>query len=178
VGAGRARLGREGGLGVRGVLVAFALAASAVASAQQPDDLKPYPAPDAGTQRIVIRLPAVAAPDDLRVELIPGKTIEVDCNRHAFGAELQRKTAQGWGYPYYVIGDVKGPVATRMACPPNRPKQPAFVQAALRSPSGQIDVGWVRYNARLPIVVYVPDGVELRYRVWRGDRNVGTGTAE
>jgi ecotin len=25
----------------------------------------------------------------------------------------------------------------------------------------------LRYNSRLPIVVYVPNGVEVRYRLWR-----------
>jgi ecotin len=27
----------------------------------------------------------------------------------------------------------------------------------------------VRYNSRLPLVIYVPEGVEVRYRVWRAD---------
>jgi ecotin len=26
----------------------------------------------------------------------------------------------------------------------------------------------LRYNSRLPLVVYAPDGVEVRYRLWRG----------
>ena len=28
----------------------------------------------------------------------------------------------------------------------------------------------MRYNSRLPIVVYVPAGVEVRYRIWRADQ--------
>lgn len=24
----------------------------------------------------------------------------------------------------------------------------------------------VRYNSKLPVVVYVPEGVEVRYRIW------------
>ena len=27
----------------------------------------------------------------------------------------------------------------------------------------------VRYNSRLPLVIYVPEGVEVRYRIWRAD---------
>ena len=27
----------------------------------------------------------------------------------------------------------------------------------------------LRYNSRLPLVIYVPDGVEVRYRTWRGE---------
>ncbi|MBW2490657.1 MAG: proteinase inhibitor I4 serpin, partial [Deltaproteobacteria bacterium] len=26
-----------------------------------------------------------------------------------------------------------------------------------------------RYNSRLPVVVYVPEGVEVRYRIWRAE---------
>jgi len=25
----------------------------------------------------------------------------------------------------------------------------------------------IRYNSKLPVVVYVPDGAEVRYRIWR-----------
>jgi ecotin len=32
----------------------------------------------------------------------------------------------------------------------------------------------LRYNSRLPLVVYLPDGVEVRYRIWRGDGTVCT----
>ena len=28
----------------------------------------------------------------------------------------------------------------------------------------------LRYNSRLPVVVYVPADVEVRYRIWRADR--------
>jgi len=27
----------------------------------------------------------------------------------------------------------------------------------------------IRYNSRLPIVVYVPEDVEVRYRIWSAD---------
>ena len=27
----------------------------------------------------------------------------------------------------------------------------------------------VRYNSRLPLVVYVPNGVEVRYRLWKAE---------
>jgi len=29
----------------------------------------------------------------------------------------------------------------------------------------------IRYNSRLPIVVYVPEGAEVRYRIWSADPN-------
>jgi ecotin len=30
----------------------------------------------------------------------------------------------------------------------------------------------IRYNSRLPIVVYVPEGVEVRYRIWKARDDV------
>jgi ecotin len=44
-----------------------------------------------------------------------------------------------------------------MAPPEGAPKVKAFVTAAPLH---------VRYNSRLPIVVYVPSGYEVRYRIW------------
>jgi ecotin len=30
----------------------------------------------------------------------------------------------------------------------------------------------IRYNSRLPVVVYAPEGVEVRYRIWTGGTEV------
>jgi ecotin len=29
----------------------------------------------------------------------------------------------------------------------------------------------IRYNSRLPVVVYVPEVAEVRYRIWRADKS-------
>jgi ecotin len=44
-----------------------------------------------------------------------------------------------------------------MAPPPGAPKVKAFVTAAPLQ---------VRYNSRLPIVVFAPSGYVIRYRIW------------
>jgi ecotin len=31
----------------------------------------------------------------------------------------------------------------------------------------------LRYNSKLPVVVYVPNGFEVRYRIWRADESIG-----
>ncbi|MET5115459.1 ecotin family protein, partial [Burkholderia pseudomallei] len=84
--------------------------------------------------------------------------IKVDCNQHWFGGDLQPETVPGWGYPYYVLTDAKGPAATRMACP-GQESQQAFVPVRGR---GYL----LRYNSLLPIVVYEPKEFEVRYRLW------------
>jgi ecotin len=48
---------------------------------------------------------------------------------------------------------------TLMAIDPNAPKVARFITLG-----GEPYV--IRYNSRLPIVVYVPEGVEVRYRIW------------
>ena len=138
----------------------------------QTDDLKPFPPPEAGVQRFVIRLPAVPVPEDHKVEVMVGKTLEVDCNRQVFAAKVTRKIARGWGFEYYVIGKLKGPASTLMACPPDSPKREEFVRASAPELAG------LRYNPKLPIVVYVPAGSEVRFRVWSAGSAIEKATAE
>ena len=128
------------------------------------DDLKPFPSPQNGYRRAVIRLPAVDVPDDRRVELILGKTLEVDCNRQFLSGQLTRQVVPGWGYGYFVLSDVRGPASTLMACPPDEPKRTALVR--IRFGQDYAQSGWLRYNPKLPIVVYVPEEIEVRYRIW------------
>jgi len=153
-----------------GLLGSFPTAVMAV------DDLKPFPESENGYRRIVIRLPEVDAPDDRRVELIFGKMMEVDCNRQTLFGKLMRKVAQGWGYHYFVLSNVGGPASTMMACPPDEPRRSTFVGVSL----GQTDAqnGWQRYNSKLPIVVYVPESIEVRYRIWTADIQTATALSE
>ncbi len=65
---------------------------------------------------------------------------------------------QGWGYTYYELGQVGPAVSTLMACPDDSRKQ-AFVQVG-----GEPQL--VRYNSKLPLVIYAPADMEVRYRIW------------
>ena len=152
------------GLGVQGAALAAA------------DDLKPYPAAKPGQQRLVIRLPVLDQPDEHKLELLVGKTMQVDCNRRFFGAKLTTKVAQGWGFDYHVVGPIGPAASTMMACSPDEPKRDEFVRANLTGASGEAAL--LRYNPKLPVVVFVPDGFELRYRVWRAGSVVGNAARE
>jgi ecotin len=146
---------------------------SAVAQAQAaPDDLKPFPSAESGRQRIVIRVPEAPNPEDLRVEVMIGKTVMVDCNRYSFGGNLTREEAKGWGYSYYVLDALRGPASTMMACPPGTPKHEEFV----RVPAQMLAA--LRYSAKVPIVVYVPQGVQVRYRIWNAAPETTSAVAE
>lgn len=131
----------------------------AVSAGQMPDDMKPYPLPEPGVTRAVFRVPAVENEQDRKVEILVGKTLLVDCNRTWFGGSLEKRVAQGWGYNYFVLEKAGGPASTRMACPPGEEKTEAFVPV-------QGEGFLQRYNSKLPVVVYVPDGFEVHYRIW------------
>jgi len=130
-----------------------------VAAADDKDEMKPYPLPEAGIQRLAFRVPAVANEDDRKVEILAGKVIPVDCNRTFFGGSIQERTAEGWGFPYYVVETKGQRVSTMMACPPGEEKKDAFVPV-------RGEGFLIRYNSKLPVVVYAPDGFEVRYRIW------------
>ena len=141
------------------------------AAGQQSGDMKPYPAPQEGFERMVVRLPAADNEADRLVEIVVGKTLSVDCNRVWFGGNLEERVAQGWGYPYFVLERVGGPASTMMACPPGEERTEAFVQV-------RGDGFLQRYNSKLPMVVYVPEGFEVRYRIWQAGEEVGRAEPE
>ncbi|HDR8955040.1 serine protease inhibitor ecotin [Burkholderia vietnamiensis] len=157
---------------IRAALAAFCVttagawaAGPASAPAVSAESIKMFPQPAAGQQRAVIALPALDNEADARVELMIGKTLPTDCNQQWFGGELTAEDVKGWGYTYYRLTDVKGPASTLMACPGQAPQQ-RFVPVR---GDGQL----LRYNSRLPLVVYVPEGFEVRYRVWHASKDVG-----
>lgn len=134
--------------------------ATAQAGAQAHDggDLTAFPAAQAGQTRHVIAVPAQTDEEAMKVELIVGRTMRIDCNQHHFGGALQQRTVEGWGYDYFVLESLGQGVSTLMGCPPGSERE-AFVRGASQT--------LVRYNSRLPLVVYTPEDVEVRYRVWR-----------
>ena len=144
---------------VMALLCAAAMAAAA-------DNMKAFPPADDGIARHVLQLPPQADEAALKVELVIGKTVKTDnVNRYFFGGKIEVETIQGWGFDRYLLKQL-GPMAgTLMAPPPDAPMVERFV-----SLGG--DPYSVRYNSRLPLVVYVPKGVAVRYRIWRAEPEV------
>lgn len=127
------------------------------------DNMKAFPPADAGMVRHVLQLPPQDDETGFKVELIVGRMVQVDeANRYFFGGRIEEETIQGWGLTLYKLRQL-GPLAgTRMAVDPQAPKVERFV--ALGG-----DQYLLRYNSRLPLVVYVPAGVEVRYRIWTAE---------
>ncbi|WP_259728335.1 MULTISPECIES: ecotin [Synechococcales] len=135
-------------------------------------DLRPYPAAGSGEQRWVIQLPGVlppaadpalsANPADWRVELIVGQERRVDCNRHRLGGQLSSEPVKGWGYTVFRLVSPGPMISTRMACPPGEPLRSSFVKVGSKP-------FVLPYNASLPIVVYTPKDMEVRWRLWKAE---------
>jgi len=133
------------------------------AFAEAADTMKAFPAADRGMVRYVLQLPKQADESAFKVELIVGRTVQVDAgNRYFFAGKIEEVTIEGWGFPRYVVSKL-GPMAgTLMAVDPNAPKVSKFVALG-----GEPYL--IRYNSQLPIVVYTPEGVEARYRIWSAE---------
>ena len=124
------------------------------------DDMKAFPPAEEGMVRNVIQLPKQDDESAFKLELIVGKTVRIDQeNRYFFAGSIKRETIKGWGYSRYIVSEF-GPMAgTLMAAGPNSPTVDRFITLG-----GEPYL--IRYNSRLPVVVYVPEGIEVRYRIW------------
>lgn len=138
------------------------LATIATSASQNPDNMKAFQPAPAGMVRYVLHLPKEANENLMQVELIVGKMVETDnTNHYFFAGKIEEETVQGWGFTQYKVAKL-GPMAgTLMGVDPKAPKVSRFI--TLRG-----EPYLVRYNSRLPVVVYVPEGTEVRYRIWRG----------
>ena len=148
-------------------LLAVACVSTSALAAEQPlEKVAPYPKAEKGMKRQVIQLPQQQDESALKVELMIGQTLEVDCNHHRLGGQLESKPLEGWGNDYYVFDKLTSPVSTMMACPDGK-KEKKFITAGLG------DTGLLRYNSKLPIVVYTPANVDVKYRIWKAEETIG-----
>jgi ecotin len=119
-----------------------------------------YPKPAEGMERKVILLPHKerGEDDDFQVEIVVGKSIVTDgVNSYGFGGELREVDIPGWGFSYWQAeGKFDSPTQTLIGGPTT--PTPRFVAGPSRL---------VRYNSRLPLVVMVPEGCEVRWRTWK-----------
>ena len=128
--------------------------------------LKAFPAPKEGMERHVIVLPHKdrGEEDDFKVELVAGKTMLTDgVNLVRLAATLKPQPLKGWGYTYYEVTGRDVPMSTLMAAPEGAKKVEQFVSGVPLM---------IRYNSRLPIVIYAPKGYEIRYRIWTAPKTM------
>lgn len=122
--------------------------------------LESYPSSIKGYDRYVLLLTPRGKTQqqftDLKVEIIPGVVKKVDCNKHGLVGKIEKKTVEGYGYDYYMYKSEGKYYSTRMGCPDNS-LESKFI-------TGETEI--IDYNDKMPVVIYVPNGFEIRYRVW------------
>jgi ecotin len=131
---------------------------------------KAYPAAAAGQKRVVIHLDSQADESAWKIEIRVGKVMETDGVNHVGGgAKIEEKNVEGWGYNYFEAKTTGHMFTTLIGVPPGAPKVTRFVTMASTEP--------VRYNSKLPVIVYVPEGLEVRYRLWKAEPDTRLGEA-
>ncbi|GAA4881485.1 ecotin family protein [Ferrimonas pelagia] len=81
------------------------------------------------------------------------------CNSYRGKGELSWQNLQGWGYGYgEVTGFEPGVYASTLAACPDLPKEAVEVM---------IGQSLQRHSGQYPLVVYAPEGVEIRARRWQ-----------
>jgi ecotin len=128
---------------------------TAQALATDHSQMKPFPDAEKGMERFVIVL------------LIPGKTMLTDgVNQFRHGSSIEARPLEGWGYTFYEVIGQDTTISTMMAAPEGSEKVEQFVAGAPLL---------IRYNSRLPVVIYAPEGYEVKYRIWNAGK---TGNAD
>ena len=140
-------------------LVVLLLLKSSPLMATEHSPLDAFPEAADGMTRYVIALPEMPrSEDNYSVELVVGRVIQTDgVNNVRMNTSLQSRPLEGWGYTYYEMTGTGEVASTLMAPPPGAEPVEAFVHGEPLS---------IRYNSRMPIVVYLLDGFEVRYRIW------------
>lgn len=129
-----------------------------------------FPVIQEGQARHVIWLAEHAQEELLKVEIVPGKLMMTDCNTRGLMGSFSTQELSGWGYNYYQLENVTGPISTMMACPDDSAVE-AFVPV-------HGDNFTLRYNSKLPIVIYAPQGIEVRYRIWTTSEQLQSAIAQ
>ena len=148
---------------------------------QQPPNhpnLKPYPPAEKGIQRLVLVLDGPGKEDpncgaidqeqtNREVELIAGTTMETDgYNKYQLlGTDIVKGTVSASGHPYWTIHGNPEKVRTTRMMGANPDVQQRFVTGATHK---------IRYNSRLPVVIYCPNNMECRYRIWKANSTAST----
>lgn len=136
------------------------LSSTLIAQNNRKVDTNIFPKAEKNQKQVVIELPHSANDHNKKVEIFVGKDMETDqCNRYTLPGKFTQHDLKGWGYNYYSFESSGNAASTMMACPDNS-KKSQFVHA-----QGYL----LDYNGRMPIVIYVPEGFTVKYKIYQSD---------
>ena len=116
-----------------------------------------FPAAKKGYKKITVYVPKANKEQNLKLELLVGITKQVDCNTHILIGNIQAQTLTGYGYSYYTVESDGTLASTKMLCLNNTTTK-KFIPLAPY---------FTNYNSALPLVIYLPESMELKYRMWK-----------
>lgn len=119
-------------------------------------DLSMFPKTIQGQKMVAIEVPATENEKNFKVEVLVGKTQEVDCNYYFMMGSSENAVLDGWGYNYTVVTSDGIVAGTKMGCPENSQRMDFVHMAPMM----------FDYNSQFPVVIYVPDFCEVKYRIW------------
>lgn len=130
--------------------------------AQEKDKNNLYPLPQEGWEKVVVDLPLLKkGTSEYRVEFTVGFDMETDlCNPYSLIGEWAEYEVQNSELVYF-IASTKGQVVKAMNECPNNKKKSQFVG---------VKSSFMIHTGQQPLVVYIPEGYQLRYRLWSADK--------
>ena len=142
-------------------IIAFALLwTMAMIATGQAAETPAFPTAGAGVVRYVLPLPSQDDESQFKLQLIVGKTVRIDAqNNYFFGGRIEEEKMPGLAGNLFRVTSLGPITGSRMAVDPETPLVDRFVTLG-----GEPYL--IRYNSRLPVVIYVPEGAEVRYRLW------------
>lgn len=145
-----------------GLIMSFVSKKSEVTNEDDPKkELEHFPKAKEGMVRYVIFLDKKTNENLYQIELIPGKVMNVDCNIHSLIGKIEEKNLEGWGYTYYDFSSDGNTMSTQMSCPKQENKNKYISAQSIM----------IRYNSKLPIVIYAPKGYEIHYKIWEAGKD-------
>jgi len=123
----------------------------------EPLDLEMFPKAETGFKQVYIQVPIIENEENYKIELHIGKEALVDCNQHVLFGEVIEQTLEGWGYTYFKVNTDGSMASTKMACLDSKMER-KFIKIAPQL---------LRYNSRMPVVVYVPEGISVKYKIFK-----------
>lgn len=95
---------------------------------------------------------------EMKIEIIPGRQLYVDCNEHGLQGKLYKRTLEKTGYDYFFFNSNGEIFSTKMACPDDSRELKYVIGETMMTD----------YRSDLPLVVYTSQFFEVRYSLWNG----------
>ncbi len=125
-------------------------------------DISIFPKAKKNMVKHIVELPSVKNQKDFKVEIFVVKKMKVDCNYHTLQGSFVTKNLTGWGYDYYEFKTNGQVMSTMMACPDGKLTEKEILS----------ETKFLNYNSKVPVVVYTPEGYEVKRKIWRVDNTL------